>query len=99
MTMFEQFLTDEAVQRLYAKAGGDFGDAYGYMPKGSPVCGGEFFAEWKKWEAEYARRGYRTLPLQAFIRYGHYGEKLTGLGVKRAPGEEAILWAEGRQSV
>ncbi|TSC80051.1 MAG: hypothetical protein G01um101429_255 [Parcubacteria group bacterium Gr01-1014_29] len=91
----KQLLPFALVKREYVKTGTAFGDAVSYIYMGKCVGFDELFEKWKKWEAEYAKRGYRTIPLDDFIAYGGgYVAKLEGIGVKRQVGEEAVLHAE-----
>ena len=86
-------LSDKKVEENYVEAGAEFGDAcsYDYMGK----CHGfdAFFLDWARWEIEYSKRGYRTIPLNDFIAYGGYGVPLRSLGVKRKAKEQIILYA------
>lgn len=54
-----------------------------------------FFNDWKRWEAEYARRGFRTVSADRFVAAGGYGESLEGLlGKKREANEAPVFHAE-----
>lgn len=94
--MFERFLTDKQVEKRYIKAGEIFGDAlsYGFMGE----CSGfkRMLAKWEKWEAEYIKRGYRTLPIDDFIDYGGYGVPLPlkDIWKKRDKNEKPIFHAK-----
>jgi len=95
--MFARFLTDKQVEKRYVKVGATFGDAVSYIYMGECVGFEKLLAKWEKWEAEYAKRGYRTLPLDDFVSYGGYGtplKGLKGLGEKRVEGEDVILHAK-----
>jgi len=59
----------------------------------------------RRWEREYARRGYVTLPLKLFEHYRHQhhfpqerimiqDEGIKPLLVKRAPGQEPVYYAD-----
>lgn len=87
--MLERFMTDKQVEKRYTEAGRIFGDAVSYIYMGECVGFDGLLSKWAKWEVEYAKRGYRTLPVDDF-----YGMSLEDLGVKRAKGEEPILHAE-----
>lgn len=90
------------VKWRYVNAGADFGDAVSYDFLGECVGFDKLFKRWAGWEREYARRGYRTISLDAFIGFGGYGEPIDNLvGVKREEGEEPIYHADhyGSQTV
>ena len=92
--MFARFLTDKQVEKHYVKAGAIFGDAVSYIYMGECVGFEKLLAKWAKWEAEYVKRGYRTLPVDDFVSYGGYGAPLKDLGVKRTDGEEPVFHAK-----
>lgn len=82
------------VQWRYVDAGSAFGDAVSHLAyRGECVGFDEMRKTWGFWEREYARRGYRTLPLKVFVEHGGFGGPLTGLGEKRTEAEEPILYA------
>lgn len=92
--MFERFMTDAQVEKRYINTGNIFGDAVSYLYMGECVGFERMLARWEKWETEYARRGYRTLPLDTFIDCGGYGVPLRGIGVKREEGEAPVFHAK-----
>ena len=92
--MFTRFLTDKQVEKRYVKAGAIFGDAVSYIYMGECVGFDKLLAKWEKWEAECAKRGYRTLPLDDFVSYGGYGTPPKGLGEKHTEHEDVILHAK-----
>lgn len=92
--MIERFLSDKQVEKRYAEAGRVFGDAVSYIYMGECVGFEGLLAKWAKWEKEYAKRGYRTIPIDDFIEYGGYGKSLTGLGMRWEQNEEPIFHAE-----
>ena len=92
--MFERFMTDKRIEKRYAEAGRIFGDAVSYIYMGECVGFDSMLAKWEKLEAEYAKRGYRTLPVDDFVAYGGYGTPLNDLGVRRAKGEEPVFHAK-----
>lgn len=87
-------LSDKTVKRLYTEAGTTFGDAVSYLYMGECVGFREMLEAWRKWEKEYANRGYRTVSLNAFVNAGGYDVSLQGLGEKCVDGEEIVLHAE-----
>jgi len=86
-------LSDEEVRDNYVEAGTEFGEAASYDYLGECVGFRGMFSDWAKWELEYSRRGYRTVPLDNFIDHGGYGNPLKGLGIKREINERVILHA------
>ena len=95
LRLFLRFLTDTQVQKRYVSAGGLVGGTASYFSRMS-VRGGFEGARlrWARWEIEYARRGYRTIPLMDFVNYGRYGVQLTGVGVKRESQEQIVFHAQ-----
>ncbi|QQG46576.1 MAG: hypothetical protein HYY55_01880 [Candidatus Niyogibacteria bacterium] len=91
--MFERFMTDKRVEKRYAEAGRIFGHAVSYIYMGECIGFDSMLAKWEKLEAEYAKRGYRTLPVDDFVAHGGYGTPLKNLSVKRAEGEEPVFHA------
>ena len=91
---FLKFYSDKQVQERYVKAGGIFGDALSYAYLGEPAEVLSLLNRWAKWEKEYAKRGYKTFSLDAFIAYGGYRTPLEGLEVKREENEPSVIHAE-----
>ena len=89
--MWKFLMFNKSVEEKYVTAGRFFGFCVSYIYMGEPIGFKKFLAEWEKWEAEYARRGYRTISLDQFIELGGYGEPLKGLGQKREKGEKPIF--------
>ena len=92
--MLERFMTVGQVEKRYVETGQIFGNAVSYIHMGECVGFARMLAKWEKWEAEYAKRGYRTLPVDDFVAYGGYGKPLKDIGVKRADGEDPIFHAQ-----
>ena len=92
--MLKRFMTDKQVERCYVKAGAVFGDAVSYIYMGECVGFTDLLAKWEKWEAEYAKRGYRTLPVDDFVDHGGYGMPFKDLGAKRTKGEKPVFHAK-----
>lgn len=90
-------LSDKEVQDNYVDAGAELGDALSYGYLGEPLGLDGMVSNWARWELEYSKRGYRTISLEDLIDYGGYGrlyaEPLKGLGVKREPKEQIILYS------
>ncbi|RJQ22264.1 hypothetical protein C4580_00975 [Candidatus Woesearchaeota archaeon] len=83
------------VQEKYLQAGEQVSDALSYMYAGDVVGFDQMVEEWKSWEKEYARRGYRTISLDKFNAALGSREALSGLiGKTRDEGEQPILHAE-----
>jgi len=87
-------MPDWLVKKRYVKWGSIFGDAISYIYMGECVGFETLLVKWEKWEAEYAKRGYRTLPIGDFVGYGGYGMPLTDLGTKRQEGEAPVFHAK-----
>ena len=87
-------LSDDDVEKEYIRSGARFGDMVSYINMGE--CSGfkRALRRWTRWENEYARRGYRTLSVDAFWGYGGYGIPLVGLRLKRESKEAPIFHAE-----
>ncbi|MDQ5883587.1 MAG: hypothetical protein QG654_501 [Patescibacteria group bacterium] len=60
-------LTDEQVANRYKKAGLVFGDAVSRLYFGECIGFEKMLGRWGKWEAEYAKRGYKTFSLDQFV--------------------------------
>jgi hypothetical protein len=92
--IFLRFLRDRTVEKYYIAVGRVFGNAVSYIYMGECVGFETLLASWEKWETEYSRRGYRTLPLDDFVEYGGYGIPLKNVGKKRSRCEEGISHAK-----
>ncbi len=84
-------LSDKKVEKYYVEAGAVFGYAVSYLYMGECFGFKRLFRKWADWEAEYARRGYQTLSIDAFIQHGGYGEPLERLGIKQPLDKPVIL--------
>lgn len=95
MSLLKRLLSDKSVQQKYIDAGASFGDAVSYSYAGEVVGFQEMLKNWEAWEEEYARRGFRTISLDAFINFGGYGEPIDHiLNKKRDEKEQPILHAK-----
>lgn len=88
-----RLLSDAEIEKRYLKAGTEFGDAVSYLYMGECVGFRSLFKRWQRWEALYAQRGYRTLPIDCFCAWGGYGVPLVNFGVRRMEGEQKVLHA------
>jgi len=86
-------LSDKMVERYYLRTGSTFGARVSFVFLGEASEYQEDYEAWAFWEAQYARRGYETLPLEDFIRHGGYGLPLGPVGRKRPPGRPVVLHA------
>lgn len=93
MTMYKRWMSDDSVRKRYVEAGSMFGNAVSYLYLGECLGFRGMLSKWAKWEREYARRGYRTIPIEVFIEHGGYNIRISGLGIRRARGEPPILHA------
>ena len=93
----KQFLSDSFVQKAYVSAGADLGDAISYGLDIFPCDGravSSLVNKLKKWETEYSKRGFRTIPISRFVDFGGYDISLDDvIGKKRESGENPILHA------
>jgi len=95
MGFLKWFMRDRTVEQKYVQAGAQFGDAVSYIYLGECIGFEGLLDAWGKWEQEYARRGYRTVPLDAFVGLGGYGQSIDHLlGQKRDAEEEPVFHAE-----
>lgn len=92
--MFEKLMTDKQIERRYLEAGRIFGATVNYGCVANEAKFLDLFTRWKTLEAEYARRGYRTISLGELVCYGGYGLVPKNTGEKRSENESAILYAE-----
>jgi hypothetical protein len=90
-----EFLKDKTVESEYIGAAATVGNALSYYYLGEPVNMKQLVRDWKVWEEEYARRGFRTIDLGRLVNYGGYGETLDDVvGQKRLFDEEPIYHAK-----
>jgi hypothetical protein len=90
--MFKRFMTDEQVEDRYARAGDNFGFAASVADWDGEFSFNWLLSRWEKWEAEYAKRGFRTLPVDDFTYFGD-NKIVEGLGIKREEGEDPVFHA------
>ena len=86
--------SDESIQEAYVRFGTEFGHIFSRRYEGTDVTIAYAFCKWAEWEFEYARRGFRPLQLEAFVKTGGYGDRLEGIGVTRASDEKPLLCAK-----
>ncbi len=94
MKIVERLLTDKQVEKRYVRAGSSFGFAVSLIYMGECADFAKRLKRWERWETEYARRGFRTLSIDAFIDNGGYGAPLKDLGEKRVKGEKQVFHAK-----
>jgi hypothetical protein len=96
MNVLKHLLPDAFVEKRYLRAGNIFGCATSCSPVfGECTTVRRLLRRWGRREREYARRGYRTISLDAFIDSGGWGEPIDHLaGQKRVEGEHPIFHAE-----
>jgi len=92
--IYKKMLADKSVEKRYVAAGAEFGEAISYSYLGEPVGLWMLLDLWQSWEKEYARRGYRTISMDEFVKHGGWGKPLKGLGKKRGRDERPISYAE-----
>lgn len=73
-------LSDKAVAKQYRYWGEVYGDAVSYLPIAGKCIGfDKLERNWKKWEAEYTRRGYLPIYIKDFVDAGGYGTDISEL--------------------
>lgn len=87
-------MADGKVAERYRRAGAVFGDAVSYLYMGECIGFKDRLDDWALWEKEYARRGYATFSIDAFVELGGYGRSIEGFGRRLKDGEVAVLHAE-----
>lgn len=75
--LWAKCLSYKKLCQKYLQAGGQFGEAVSYLYMGECVGFEQLLDEWSFWEQEYLRRGFASLSLDDFIRYGGYGENMS----------------------
>ncbi len=85
--------TDRRVTRLYRQSSQSFAAALVDSLHGRNLMLPGCFLEWEFWEREYARRGFRTISLDALVQPYLYGSR-EKLGIRRAPDEPPIYNAQ-----
>lgn len=83
-----------SVQKRYLRAGAEFGDAVSYLYMGECIGFEKLLDAWAKAEKRYASVGFRTLPVEVFVKLGGYGKKPDGVGVMRHANEKPVYHAE-----
>ena len=100
MSIFKRLISDSGVEKRYLRAGAEFGDAVSYLYMGECLDFRIRLLVWEDWEEEYAKRGYRTMPLDDFVEFGGYGKSIDHLlGKEREDEEEPIFYAKIFQEV
>ncbi len=95
MSIFKRLMSDSGVEKRYVRAGAEFGDAASYLYMGECLDFRIHLLVWEDWEEEYAKRGYRTMPLDDFVEFGGYGKSIDHLlGKEREDGEDPIFYAK-----
>jgi hypothetical protein len=95
MDFLKRILTDRTVERKYVHAGAEFGFDVSYIYMGESIGFESRLNKWANWEKEYAKRGFRTVPLDDFIELGGYGRSIASLvGIKRDENEEPVYHAQ-----
>ena len=102
--MLERLLTDRQVTLKYLKAGLDMAETEAMQHRPNYRQNARQYA---KWEREYSRRGFATLPFAIFSDYyyskygtinenGMMADNRLMIGYKRNPGDKPVLYAERR---
>jgi hypothetical protein len=91
-----QLMPDAVVRHRYIKAGLAFAATFGVFGTRNQL--GAAFEEWAKWEREYARRRYRTLPITDFIALQTEHRVKDALQTTRLTNESPTLYAAAFQA-
>ena len=96
-SIFVRLLLYRLVEKFYLKSGKAFVDLH-VLNSFSIARKDDLdrtLVDWARWELEYSRRGYRTIPLDEFIDMGGYGGHIhkEDLKARRREGEKPILHA------
>lgn len=82
----------------YIEAGGRFGLAMSdVFMLGEETAFEDLLSAWEMHEKEYARRGYRTIPLDEFVDLGGFRIALKTLGQFRDKHEEPVFHAQAHR--
>jgi len=85
--------TDAFITRAYVLAGWEFAECISETLVTPRRDLDEVLRSYEEVEQLYADRGFRTLPIDDFVRHASWGEPLRGVGLKRPKGEGAVLHA------
>lgn len=94
--MIEKWMHNKMLEKRYVNAGIAVGNAVKISHTNKIKCVGfdKLFKRWKRLEAEYAKRGYRTISLVDFMEFGRRITKIDTLfHIWRHQNEDAILHA------
>lgn len=103
MNWWRKFLSDNQVASRYVCAGSHVGSVVNYFYREEGMgfsmgrCSGfeELLDRWDGWEQEYARRGFRTISLDAFVEYGGQGFPINHfVGQRRYENESPVFHAQ-----
>ena len=82
------------------EAGRVFGDNLSYIFLGKCVEFEKNLDKLISWELEYAKRGFKTIPLNEFVEFGRYGKDIKNiLGKKRDAGEKPLYPAQNYKDI
>lgn len=91
--------SDQGVISAYLDAGAEVGHAVSYVAiVGEPHGFPRMVRRWVRWEAEYIRRGFRSIGIDEFQKYGGYGYAIKSIGIRREAGEKTVYHAQEFQS-
>jgi len=86
---------DKYIEREYLKVGAKFGFVVNLLPLSKCEGFESQLDKLNELEKEYSSRGYRTIPIRAFISLGAYNKNIDHLlGKKRGKNERPIYNAE-----
>ena len=82
-------LSNQKLEQKYLEAGKSFGDAVSYLYMGECIEFKEMLDKLAEYEKEYAKRGYKTISIDDFVKFGGYGEPINHLLGKKLEANEA----------
>jgi hypothetical protein len=95
MSLLKRLLPNSYVQKKYIEAGKSVGEEVSYLFTEESIGFNDLLKIWEKWEKEYASRGFRTIDLHRFTRFGGFDESIKDvIGKKRREKEEPIYHAK-----
>lgn len=92
-TYWVRWYPNHRVITRYRQSGLDFAHALTDSMYGRNQMLPYHYLEWKFWEIEYARRGFKTIELNVFMEPQRY-RKIAQLDVRRAPDESVTYHAQ-----
>lgn len=86
-------MSDALIIREYVLTGWDFATEVSQVTVQEKRSKGTLLLAWEIAEKRYSDRGFRTIPLDDFVKYATLGVSLRGVGFRREEEEMVILHA------